>query len=818
MSLWKPTCATKLGKWSLPGSFLGYLILGLFLGGCVNLYDPESSHEWHTDLVHVLQDNELASQTLLLKEASLSKLVLWASPATPPPPGARLTLTLFDLNQTPRYLLSLSQPLSDCREQRCIFTFPENQYIPGGKYAIVLESDAPVYLWGSLLDSYSQGSFSLNNQPRSADLGFSLEYRYTFQSFWLDSLNFIRNLDLLVPTVALLLTPGTLLLKLIRFPFPYDRSLSVYLILSTSLAAIPLWMAWTGFLQIRWQGGLARFLTYVIFSLLVLVSIRNRRSWLAKIHLVDLLLLLIFFLALAVRLLMSRNLVAPAWVDSVHHALITRLILENGTYPASYEPYFFSTTTSYHSGFHANLALFTWLSALPLPLAMLVFGQILNALSVYSAYAFTLAFYPNRYAGLFSATLVAFLSPMPAYYTSWGRYTHLCGLLVLPASIYLFRRNLPSDYPLSSRPSIPTLVAISVVFAGLVIIHYRVSYFALLLLGLSALEKLLRPSSQSRRVRSFHLFLEAGLIGLMVLVFSLPWLPKAWATLILPKISAWNRPPPVLETLPINLLTPALGKIVLGLAGLGLALETIRRSRGGLTLALWVVLCYATVYLSHFLSIGVGFLNMTAVTISLYLPLAALGGHGLHRLCFWVYHLPAKLKRPWVLTASLLTFILLAAFLGGRSLLPLLNPRTFLVRGDDLTAMEFIVSTTSPHQKFLIQPFLWGYGLYAGSDGGAWIPAMAQRTTIPPPVIFALSEDNAQVQRLNQISQKVLERPRDASAIAQIMRENGLQYLYLGAKGGSISPWEISQSPHFRLIYHKERVFIFELRSLQTHP
>jgi len=816
MTLWKLTCAVKLAKPLPPVKFLWLLLISLLLSGCVSLYDPESSHEWHTDLIYTLQSNEIASQTIVLSQASLTKIKLWITPIEPVPADARLTLTLIDLNETPKYVGSVTQPLSACHQGTCTFFIAENQYIPKGRYALGIEASTAIHLWGSLLDSYPQGSFIVNNQESDSDLAFSLEYRYTIQSFYSDLLRLGKELWLLFPSLALLITPGLVVLKLLRLPLPNDQSPSLYLMISTSIAVLAVGMAWTSLFRFYWHPAFVRLLFYGGFLVLILMAMRNFRTWATKLQLEDFLLFLIFCLALFIRLLMARNLVAPPWVDSVHHALITDLILEVGAYPSTYAPYLDLTTTSYHSGFHANLAFFTWLSALPLPAAMLVFGQILNALAVYSAYTFTYAFYPNRLAGIVAATLVAFYSPMPAYYTSWGRYTQLCGLLILPTILYLFNRRLPLRASLRSGQFLATLLLVSLLISGLVIIHYRVSYFCALFLGLSALENTFHPSNDPKTIRFLRLIITIGLIGFLTLLLSAPWLPEALVSLLLPKFNSWTNPPSTIESIPLGLLTPALGKILLALAAFGLILEFLRRSWSGVILALWIALCYVTIYLSNVFLRGIGFLNMTSVTISLYLPLSALGGAGVFHMLQWFKRFINHPSKRMLLTLSF-SAILVSAILGGRTLIPLLNPITMLVRADDLQAMNFIRFATQPDQKFLIQPFLWGYGLYAGQDGGSWIPALAHRPTIPPPVLFALSDRSDQVRQINQISQKVLEKPKDATWIANLMRVNNLQNLYLGGKGGAISAWVISQSPEFELIYHHGSVFIFKLLPRQTH-
>lgn len=226
-----------------------------------------------------------------------------------------------------------------CQNAQCAFIIPEDQRLQPGKYAILIESSAPLHLWGNRLDSYPQGDFSLNGQVTSADLGFSLEYRYSAQSLREDSRRLLQDLWLLFPTLALLIAPGALFLRFVRFPFPGDRSLSLYLILSTSLAIIPLALAWTSALKLHWNGNVVRLLFYAGFLFSAYLAIRQLPTWFRKLRVDDGFLLLIFILALCIRLLMSRNLVAPAWVDSVHHGLITQLILENGAYPTSYLPF-----------------------------------------------------------------------------------------------------------------------------------------------------------------------------------------------------------------------------------------------------------------------------------------------------------------------------------------------------------------------------------------------------------------------------------------------------------------------------------------------
>ncbi len=274
---------------------------------------------------------------------------------------------------------------------------------------------------------------------------------------------------LALPLLLLLFSPGRLLLETVdaigrsrrflklersgqceSFLAVWDWSERLALSLGLSLAIIPLLMLWTT--TFGWHWSRAAVWTAAVLTVLALAALIWRRlrrekpggdsERLPGPDRYDLALLAIFGLALAVRLMMVRDLAAPAWVDPVHHTTIVRLIVEQGAYPPSYEPYVRALHASYHAGFHSLVATFHWLSGLEISRAMLLLGQVFNALSVLAVYLLTTSLTKDRLAGLFAALATGFLCSMPAYYASWGRYTQLTGLLVLPVCAALLMRLL----------------------------------------------------------------------------------------------------------------------------------------------------------------------------------------------------------------------------------------------------------------------------------------------------------------------------------------------------------------------------------------
>ena len=70
----------------------------------------------------------------------------------------------------------------------------------------------------------------------------------------------------------------------------------------------------------------------------------------------------------------------PAWTDSLHHSLMTRLVAEQGVLPETLLPYFDVSLHMYHKGFHALSATTQWLAGVPADQAVVWTAQMLNGL------------------------------------------------------------------------------------------------------------------------------------------------------------------------------------------------------------------------------------------------------------------------------------------------------------------------------------------------------------------------------------------------------------------------------------------------------
>ena len=183
------------------------------------------------------------------------------------------------------------------------------------------------------------------------------------------------------------------------------------------------------------------------------------------------------------RLYQARDLALPSWVNSVHHSLIVRLILERGGLPENFLPYL-DANFSYHYGFHLLAAHFASWAQLSPEQTVLVFGQALNGLISLALYRFARAAGLDWRAAALAGLLAGFVFQMPAYYITWGRYTLSTGLIVLltAMSCALEFKDRPTDRRLGLRLALLT--------AGVCLTHYLATVlliFFFIILGLFGL-------------------------------------------------------------------------------------------------------------------------------------------------------------------------------------------------------------------------------------------------------------------------------------------------------------------------------------------
>lgn len=634
--------------------------------------------------------------------------------------------------------------------------------------------------------------------------------------------------------------PGIFWARLLRVRHP-DRLVAFALELGLGLAWWPILLLWTTQVGLHWSppvaqgvaittlmgGVLALLWSPIPFALRIRV-LRRQGEWIALLGVV-------MALTVQTRLAHIRDLALPVWVDPVHHVAIVRLMVEQGAVPASYDPFIPGGVFTYHWGLHALVAWTAWLlgvrDAFDLADTLLHFGQLLNVLSVPMAYAAGRVLFASRRAGLLSAVAVGLVSWFPAYYLSWGRYTHLTGVLLLaPLLITLWR--------LRRRMRGGTVAAAVGYAAGLALIHVRVAFFGALLVALLAAVLLWR-----RRVRSLAVW---GAVGVLALGLTLPWwlwlAESAWArSMVAVQATAgdvwagYNVPNWGLVWAPRNALLMAAGAFGLGawlrwehadplLRGIGMAWPALalglavwasgrarlrdlsaRMGRAWLLLAFWVAMT-ALILQAHRLGLPhVRFVHVNAGIMTLFVALGpAVGG-----TLAWALGLLTPIRAARVVTGIAVVAL---ALWGAGGMQSIVNRATVLATPADRAALRWIREHTPADAVFAVNTWRWLANTYAGSDGGYWIPVLTDRASIVPMTQYASALPRDQVVTIHaRLARLAAATSLDDPALRAELAALGVTHLYIGPRAGALRVEQIDGRPFVTLLYRRDGVSIYAL-------
>lgn len=533
---------------------------------------------------------------------------------------------------------------------------------------------------------------------------------------------------------------------------------------------------------------------------------RTQTGFLNSIHtygkLVYLILALVFLVVLMWRFHQIRDVVLPLWVDSVHHVQIVILFLENGGIPNSFEPYM-PVPFYYHFAFHAVVALFSFVSRLSPQDAVLSLGQVLNAAIALSVYRLGKALWGDWRRAVLSALLLAFVTQMPAYYVTWGRYTLLTGMLMLPL-IMASALDMINKGVNKSR-----LFTFGLLIAGILLTHYFAAALLAIFLVILGIQVLIQNlHNKSKPLWSTWLpMLVAALLGFAA---ASPWLIQMWGyarggvevVAIQPTTESINALyfPKYLEYL-WRLLGPYRNQLLLFAALPGLVITVIRR--GTRVFGVWTIIL-------ALLSLPIGFyvapFRPDHAAIVLFLPTAMMIAELLVSIVDW--------RQFEKLAAAKIGFVLfITAILLGWGIYEtrsVINSTTILADRNDVEALGWIGENTPPDSRFGINVTHWQYGSYRGVDGGWWITPLTGRLALLPNGLYGMG-DREYVEQVNEVAGMFTQVSGCSPEFWDIVQSEGLTHLYLNASRGGIKPDDFIDCPGVEMIFQNQSVYLYKI-------
>ncbi len=527
----------------------------------------------------------------------------------------------------------------------------------------------------------------------------------------------------------------------------------------------------------------------------------------------------VILLTISTRITQLRDVAAPLWVDSIHHALIIRVVAENGQVPYSLRPYMAIDSFIYHWGYHSIAATLVQLTGLSITTVMLWLGQLLEVLIVITVGGSAVVLWRKPLAFVVATIIVAFLSIMPAYYISWGRYTLLAALTILPAVFVISWHGLQTHQQ--------WMWPLALLLAGLIVVHIVVGTAAILWCIAIWLVHL---ADHPRRWRTFTLFWGAGGIALL--------LTSSWLAVLIQRTTHATGGPTALEgrssyntyAQAAGLYWTANNRQLMTIAVLALLVVLWKRWRAGAVLCVWVALL---TLLANPGLVGLpylSFFNNNIIALAIFVPfsLAIAGGAVAldDTVTSWLLrrqplHSTAVAKQRiavrswWALRVLLL---LIFALWTSDASTHLANTSLAIAHSDDLQAMDWIANNTASDARFAINTDGWLYDVSRGTDGGWWILPITGRAVSTPPVIFTFGQPEYTNQVVAQTKWLREATERTPAELASWMQANGYTYAYATPTGRIFSVAKLSQSPLFTERFHNASVSIFELTSAVNRP
>jgi hypothetical protein len=554
------------------------------------------------------------------------------------------------------------------------------------------------------------------------------------------------------------------------------------------------------FLGGRFSGELIVVLL-VILAIMALYLLMKHRADVQRVHLYWLLGTgLVLALVMAFRFYQAKDLVFPAWVDSVHHVLITQKIIDYGGLPETLAPEL-DVPLFYHYGFHLITALFSWISQLEPVQAVLWFGQVVNGLVVLGIYRLSKALWRKILPAVLAAVLVGFAFQMPAYYVTWGRYTLLTGLLVmLPAMAVAYELVM-------TRFSKERTARLLVLTAGLALVHYlALFYFGLFLLSL-VIERGIawyRHKDPQDRKLVFMRVIPMMLAVLGGILVALPWLlrmliaqsSQVGVQVVLPSAENLKAYQYILY-----LLGPTHNYFLMGGALLGLIL--IWWQKESRAMALWTSLM---VLLSFPWGLRFGPFRPDHMAIVLFIPAAIVLSYG------WVWLCGEMQRRIHLFLGFAVLVVGIVGMLGWGTWQTrnVINAVTILADQSDWVAINWIDDNLSPDARFLTNTTIWQYQMYRGVDGGYWILPKTGRFAIALPGLYGYGTKEEKAQWVNWMERASVVHACD-DGFWTLVKDARLTHVYLHQGKGSLQPNAMVACPNTEVVFQQNGVWIYEI-------
>ena len=496
--------------------------------------------------------------------------------------------------------------------------------------------------------------------------------------------------------------------------------------------------------------------------------------------------LFILLITMSTRFFLAHQYPYPAWTDSLHHSINTKLVMINGQLPYTMMPYDPADLSVYHLGLYALTGSTGLIAEVAPHSALIWFCQVVNGFAAIGVFL-VLDKMVNRTAALAGMVFAGLLSFQPAWYFNWGRDTQLVGqTLLLPAALVFWELVESSVSPPMEKmkKKMSGMFISTLLLVGVALIHFRVAAFLLpLIILFSGLGIFKKGLTRNVRTTATLVILLTGLFCfILVLPAFLPAIQNYSGT---EKISESNstlpQQPEKLTEDPYftfswkSFYTLGLSKNLAIVAFIGMIIGLVNLNTRPLSLVtlFWLVILVIEGYL-YLLNIReVAFINMTGIMIIAYLPGALLFGLLINSLTDFSKKIFGS--NPEFIIVTTLLF-LGVAFAPDR--VKGVETYRFFMSIEDEKAMIWMKSNLPKDSIIGVNSTYWTKTAFTGTDAGYWIPYYAELESSTQTMI---SDRSPSFQLTRKRTQTIIDFYSDKELLP-LLCEQGVDYLYSANK------------------------------------
>lgn len=599
----------------------------------------------------------------------------------------------------------------------------------------------------------------------------------------------------------LFLSPGLLFLSSVYTQKKSSLLFTISLAFGLSLGFWITCLIWFQVFRINLNSLNVRVLYITFFFFYIFIKYISRKNnslkTIFEIHPGEIFTILFCIFITAFYLFLYRDLFAGLGSDSMHHTLISSLFISNGEIPKNYGVYAPVQTFSYHFGYHSFVAAMTWLSGIPTRLMIIITGAIMLGFASLAGAAIVYFLTKKIFASLIASAVIGIIYVFPSYSLLWGRYPQLMGTILL--MIFLLA-ILSWDNKLHfSKNFLPHMVIITTAF---LYSHYRIFIAG----GLLTLIYLTIRKNLWFEVKKY--FLHWLMVPIGSITISSPWLIQ----LFLSHKKGYASERVISNELFYSL--ERLGNVffeeyqtwfLIIICVVILTVGSIKGKKMFIILSLWVSLLgilSSPMFLAEFM-------DPVTLIISSYVPIILVLGVTIEQ-----FHKIIKIKYNSSLFNIILSISIVA---GGMTGLNRWGKISLLehsfVTSDDIEAGEWIKDNTDDSAFFMISTFQFplNKNLIIGLNGGYWLPVIAERKTIVPPMGYNIErmiypDAEKKTAEFHNLSKNLV-----SAETIEILRENGVTHIYLSKNDNLIKDQLFLKSLNLKVIYQNGNVQIIEL-------